>query len=210
MPKGDRTSCTIIGGPNGSGKSTIFQLLKPQGVFINADIVARRLSPRSPESVSIIAGREILATIDKVTASGISFVYETTLSSHQSVSLMESCRSLGYEINLVFVALASVDLNVRRVAERVSRGGHGIPEATIRRRFDASFRRLPAAIKLSDSCLFFDNSHLRPKMLLMIENGTISQSNLDKASVLDTRIAGAVAEAFGIGHDAVFSASRSR
>ena len=208
MVAAERKFCTIIGGPNGSGKSTLFELLKPQGVFINADVVARRLAPDAPEAVSILAGRTILSTLEQVTAAGTSFVYETTLSSRQSISLMETCRSLGYEVNLVFIALESADLNVRRVAERVSRGGHHIPEDTIRRRFDASLRRLPDALRLADSCIVFDNSHLRPELLLIVEKGIISRNNLNEAILLHARLATAVEDAYGIADGAVLTTGR--
>lgn len=127
--------CTIIGGPNGSGKSTIFNLLKPVGEFVNADVIARQLSNQDPQSVEIEAAKAALDRLEELREEGEDFIFETTLSGHQSIKLMKYAREAGYQVGLVFVALASVDLNVERVAERVKTGGHDIPEPVIRRRY---------------------------------------------------------------------------
>ncbi|WAJ30228.1 AAA family ATPase [Antarcticirhabdus aurantiaca] len=192
-----RKSCTLLAGPNGSGKSSIFETLKPNGVFVNADVVARRLRPDDPSSASLEAGREVLRKLEALRRDGSSFVYETTLSSRQSIALMEACRRDGYEVDLVFVILLDADLNIRRVAERVRRGGHDIPEPVIRRRYDASLRRLAEAIPLADNCLFFDNSETSPRLLLSIERGTVIQSDLDSTETLQARLVGIVDAALG-------------
>jgi predicted ABC-type ATPase len=200
--------CTIIAGPNGSGKSTIYPLLSPVGEFLNADDLARRLRPDHPETVSMAAGRLLLRTIDRAVQEQRSFVYETTLSSRQSLSVMERCRSLGYEVALVYVALDGPDLNVRRVAERVSRGGHHIPETVIRRRYEKAFFRLPTAVALSHTSLFLDNSSLQPQMLLIIDRGRIVANHLDVANSMHTRLARTVGTAIGLSADAVLHRGR--
>lgn len=113
-PPRAKAFCTIVAGPNGSGKSTIYPLLSLEGEFVNADIVARRINPAHPESVSMAAGRLVLRTIDEILSDRRSFVYETTLSSRQSLAVMERCKEMGYEVALVYIALDSPELNVQR------------------------------------------------------------------------------------------------
>lgn len=192
MPDARRPYCTILGGANGSGKSTLYRYLQPPGKFVNADNVARGLKPESPETVYLAAGRQVLMHLDHVIEARRDFVYETTLSSHQSVSLMARCRSVGYEVSLVFITLSSVDLNVRRVAERVAAGGHDIPENVVRRRYETAFSRLPSAIRLADRSLLFDNSAIEPAMLMSIEDRSVVENNLDDGNVLHIRFAEAV------------------
>jgi predicted ABC-type ATPase len=200
--------CTIVAGPNGSGKSTIYPQLSLEGEFVNADIVARRINPAHPESVSMAAGRLVLKTIDEILNDRRSFVYETTLSSRQSLAVMERCKEMGYEVALVYVVLDSPELNVLRVAERVSRGGHDIPADVIRRRYETAFGRLPHALRLADNSLMFDNSGREPRMLLTLERGEIVENHLDEAMPLHVRLAEALAEALDVGTDAVFQAAR--
>ena len=200
--------CTIIAGPNGSGKSTIYPLLSLDGEFVNADLVARRIDPTNPESVSIAAGRLVLKMIDELLNDRRSFVYETTLSSRQSLSVMERCHDLGYEVALVYVALDSPELNILRVAERVSRGGHDIPAEVIRRRYKTAFVRLPHALRLADNSLLFDNSGLEPRMLLALQRGKLVANRLDEAIPSHVRLAEIVAQALDITTDAVFRAAR--
>ena len=115
--------CTVIGGPNGSGKSTLFELLKPVGEFVNADVIARGLNPQTPMTVEILAAKATLDRLQDLSSRHRDFVFETTLSGRQPIALMERARNCGFQVGLVFVALKSADLNVTRVAERVARGG---------------------------------------------------------------------------------------
>jgi predicted ABC-type ATPase len=144
-----KPNCTILGGPNGSGKSTIYDTLDLPGRFINADIIARGINPAQPEAASMTAGRQTLAELDRTIAAGESFVYETTLSSQQSIDLMRTAKSADFDVGLVFVMLRSADMHVGRVATRVARGGHHIPEDTIRRRYETALKRLPDAIRIA-------------------------------------------------------------
>lgn len=100
-PQGGFAVCTILGGPNGSGKSSIFHELNPPGRFINADVIARQISPVHPESVSLAAGKQVLRELRQVIKDQQDFVYETTLSSHQSIELIRQTLDADYEVGLV-------------------------------------------------------------------------------------------------------------
>ena len=191
-----RPVCRILGGTNGSGKSSLFETLNLPGPFLNADVVARGLNPHNPESASLAAGRLIVDRLAAVVEAREDFTYETTLSSHQSIALMQRAKDAGYEVGLVFVALSSADLNVDRVANRVATGGHNIPESVIRRRYDVSLRRLGAAIRLAESTLVFDNTDTGgPSLLIRISQRRIEANCLLADHLLHARVAAAVGEA---------------
>ncbi len=199
-----RPVCTVIGGANGSGKSTIFDRLVLPGRLLNADVVARSINPDRPDLASIAAGRHVLTELARAIGARETFVYETTLSSRQSIELMRAAKRADYEVGLVFVAVNSAELNVERVAERVARGGHDIPEAVIRRRYEAVFRRLPEAVRIADGSILFDNSTSSgPRLLMRIRAGVVEVNHLDQADAFHRRLATAIGEAIGMSTDAV-------
>ncbi len=155
------------------------------------------------------AGRQTLSELARALLARDSFVYETTLSSSQSVELMRAAKIAEYEVGLVFVALNSAALNVQRVADRVARGGHHIPQDIIRRRYEASIRRLPHAIRLADASMLFDNSAASgPHLLMELRATTIGVNNLDAAKALHCRLAEAVGAALSMSKDAIFRAGK--
>ena len=149
----------IIAGPNGAGKTTASFNLLPEILrcpnFVNADEIARGLSPFAPETVAIQAGRIMLARIDELLPQKVDFAIETTLATRSYVSLVKRAQKLGYKVHLIFFYLENEEQAIQRVAQRVSQGGHNIPEADIRRRFKRGINNL---IKLySPIC---DNVHI--------------------------------------------------
>jgi predicted ABC-type ATPase len=176
-------SCTILGGTNGSGKSTIYEeAVRPQieGEFVNADIIARRISPEAPEAASLRAGKQVVVRLDDLITKRQNFVHETTLSSRQSLSVMRQARAAGYQVGLIFVVLHSVELNVLRVRERVRMGGHSIPERDIRRRYDRALANLPEAIKAAHQTAVYDNSSTSHVKLIEISDGHVVFNALDE------------------------------
>lgn len=129
----------IIAGCNGAGKTTASYTVLP-GVldcqeFVNADEIAKGLSPFHPETQSITAGRLMLQRIDALLKNGRSFSIETTLATRHYLSLIERAKKLDYRVTLLFFWLPSADMAIQRVQRRVSEGGHNIPEEVIRRRY---------------------------------------------------------------------------
>ena len=129
----------IIAGPNGAGKTTASFNLLPDVLhcpnFVNADEIARGLSPFNPESVAIEAGRLMLKRISELLQRNESFSIETTLSTRSYFRLIEKAHTQGYEVTLLFFWLKSPEQAIERVAERVAKGGHNIPEDIIVRRY---------------------------------------------------------------------------
>jgi predicted ABC-type ATPase len=105
--------------------------------FVNADEIARGLSPFQPEKVSIEAGKIMLGRIRELLLQQRDFAFETTLSSRSFVGLIKQARKSGYAINLIYFWLDSVELAIERVKVRVSEGGHNIPIDIIVRRYFA-------------------------------------------------------------------------
>ena len=202
-------SCTILGGANGSGKSTIYSKLHLDGELVNADLVARQIAPDNPESATEAAGRRVIQRLRDLLSTRESFVYETTLSSHQSIKLMQRAREAGYSVNLAFVVLRNLELNVLRVAQRVMQGGHSIPEKTIRRRYAGAFERLPRAIGFAHQIIIYDNSSQDElETLIQISDGCIVFNALNEESLLHCRIAERVGHALNMGTDSVFKAAK--
>jgi predicted ABC-type ATPase len=120
----------VIGGPNGAGKTTwAYRRLSSTleiREFVNADEIARGLSPLNPDASAIAAGRLMLNRLNELVDSGVNFAFETTCSGRGHSVFLKRCRTKGYRITLIFLWLPSSDVAVERVARRVSRGGHRI------------------------------------------------------------------------------------
>lgn len=131
----------IIAGCNGAGKTTASITVLPKSLlvkeFVNADEIAKGLSPFNPEGVAIEAGRLMLKRIDELLEIGETFAIETTLATKSYINLVRKAQGKGYLVHLLFFWLDNVDLAKKRVAERVLNGGHGIPLEVIERRYHA-------------------------------------------------------------------------
>ncbi len=136
----------VISGCNGAGKTTASYTVLPEILdceeFINADEIARGLSPFNPDKVAIEAGRIMLAKINEFLKKGLDFAFETTLSSKSFLNTIKKAKENGYEITLLFFWLDSVELAIERVRTRVAEGGHDIPEKVIRRRYYSGIKNL--------------------------------------------------------------------
>ena len=134
----------IIAGPNAAGKTTFALEYLPNEadcpVFVNADLIAAGLSPFRPATVAIRAGRLMREEINTHARAGRSVAFETTLAGRRYVKRIKQWRADGYNVKLIFLSLATPEEAVARVAKHVHRGGHGIPENVIRRRFHAGLR----------------------------------------------------------------------
>ncbi|MBM0659562.1 zeta toxin family protein [Capnocytophaga genosp. AHN8471] len=153
----------IIAGCNGAGKTTASFTILPEVLdckeFINADEIAKGLSPFQPESVAMQAGRIMLARMDELLQKGETFAFETTLATKSYKQKIEWAQANGYEVTLLFFWLCNVAMAKERVAQRVAEGGHNIPLETIERRYYNGIANLFAIyIDMVDICYIFDNS----------------------------------------------------
>ena len=171
----------IIAGCNGAGKTTASFTILPEVLgckeFINADEIAKGLSPFQPESVAMQAGRIMLARMDELLQKGETFAFETTLATKSYKQKIEWAQANGYEVTLLFFWLDSPNMAKKRVAQRVAEGGHSIPSETIERRYHNGIANLFAIyIDMVDICYIFDNSEGRKEL--------IAQKERDKGIVI--------------------------
>jgi predicted ABC-type ATPase len=152
----------IIAGPNGAGKTTASNTLLPEffGInqFVNADEIAKGLSPYAPESVSLESARIMLGRIKTLVKQAESFGFETTLTTLAYKNYIKLAKDSGYTVKLIFLWLNSPDIAKERVKKRVSEGGHNIPDEVIERRYYKGIKNLPDFMMLADDWLIFDNS----------------------------------------------------
>ena len=153
----------IISGCNGAGKTTASYTILPEMLnckeFVNADEIARGLSPFNPDRVSIKAGRLMLARIDELIEKGVDFAFETTLATRSYVNTIKKAKEQGYLVTVLYFWLNSKELAIERVRIRVEEGGHNIPEQTIRRRYDLGISNMfNLYIPIADYWMFIDNS----------------------------------------------------
>ena len=160
----------IIAGCNGAGKTTASFTVLPESLnvleFVNADEIARGLSPFQPENVAIQAGRIMVARLNELLENRKDFAFETTLASRSYANLIKRARELNYEIHLIYYWLQSTELAITRVMARVKEGGHNIPEETIVRRYYAGIRNFfNIYSQLVDTWLLIDNSNTEQELI---------------------------------------------
>ncbi|MEA5424056.1 AAA family ATPase [Synechococcus sp. CCY9202] len=146
MSGGDAPICRIIAGPNGAGKTTFaltyLRQFPDAQAFVNADLIAAGLSPLNPQQQLVAASRLMITEIKTHLQARRNFAFETTLSGRGYLRLITRMRFLGWRVELIYLALPSLELSILRVAERVAHGGHNVPEAVLRRRFPRSLQLL--------------------------------------------------------------------
>lgn len=160
----------IIAGCNGAGKTTASFTILPDILdcreFVNADEIARGLSPFQPESVSLEAGRIMLKRISELMNEGKNFAFETTLATKSHKERAEVAQSMDYNVVLLFFWLRNVDLAKERVKTRVLEGGHNVEEMVIERRYYRGIVNLfDLFLPLSDEVMVFDNSEGLPILI---------------------------------------------
>jgi predicted ABC-type ATPase len=153
----------VIGGANGAGKTTTAFNILPTYLqvieYVNADEIAKGISPFNPEAVAIQAGKLMLKRLNYLKNNERDFALETTLSSRNYVRFLNESKQKGYTINLLFFWLNSPELSVLRVKQRVKSGGHDIPEDVIYRRYQRGLKNLfNSYLSLCDNWFIYDNS----------------------------------------------------
>ena len=162
--------CRIIAGPNGAGKTTFALEYLPQVArnsrFINVDLIAAGLSPLAIESQLPAASRLFLGEIEAACELRKDFAFETTLAGRGYLNLVRRLRSQAWRVELIYLALPSMEMSKLRVAERVAHGGHNIPLAVIERRFARSLHNLLDVFSLEvDVCRCFMNCTPQPELV---------------------------------------------
>lgn len=161
----------IIAGCNGAGKTTASFTILPDILdckeFVNADEIARGLSPFQPDKVSFEAGRIMLNRIEELFGDNKSFAFETTLATKSYKSKILEAQKNGYEVTLLFFWLNNIELAIERVANRVQEGGHNIPTDVIIRRYKRGIINLfDIYIPIVDEYMIIDNSEGKRELII--------------------------------------------
>lgn len=141
--------------------------------FVNADEIAKGLSPFQPEKVAFEAGRIMLNRIDELLSGGQTFAFETTLATKSYKSKVAEAQKEGYTVTLLFFWLNSMELAVERVKTRVSEGGHNIQHDVILRRYSNGLKNLFGIyIPIKDISVIYDNSEGTPTLIAENNKGS--------------------------------------
>lgn len=160
----------IIAGCNGAGKTTASFTILPEVLnckeFVNADEIAKGLSPFQPEKVAFEAGRIMLNRINKLLANDEVFAFETTLATKSYKAKIASAQKKGYNVILLFFWLEDVDLAIERVKTRVQEGGHNIETEVIKRRYTNGITNLfDIYLPIVNEAMVFDNTNARAELI---------------------------------------------
>lgn len=171
----------IISGCKGAGKTTASFTILPEILeckeFVNADEIAKGLSPFQPEKVSFEAGRIMLNRIDDLFNNNESFAFETTLATKSYKQKIINAKRDGYNTTLLFFWLKNTELAKERVKTRVLEGGHNIETEVIERRYINGIKNLfEIYLQIVDQVLIFDNSE--GKHVLIAEKSIGDELNI--------------------------------
>lgn len=178
----------MLAGVNGAGKSSLGgAALQASGAeFFNPDLAAARLRQQQPqlsaEQANGLAWTLGRRGLERALAEGLTYAFETTLGGTSVTRLLLDGARGGAAIHVWYAGLASPELHLRRIAARVAAGGHDIPAAKVRERFDASRANLVKLMPVLASLRVFDNSveadpragrRPQPALLLQMQRGRV-------------------------------------
>lgn len=165
----------IIAGCNGAGKTTASFTILPEILdckeFVNADEIAKGLSPFQPDKVALEAGRIMINRINDLLKEDLSFAFETTLATKSYRNKILLAKNKGYTVTLLFFWLQTIELAKERVATRVLEGGYNIPNDIIERRYLNGIKNLFSIyIPIVDELMIFDNSQVKSELIASKSN----------------------------------------
>jgi len=161
----DQPRLIVFAGPNGSGKSTITNgylrsTIGLPALYINADIIAREQG-LSAYDAAVEATRQRVLAIENMQ----SFMMETVFSTPGKLDLLARAKEKGFLVHLEFITTQSPKINIDRVRNRVLEGGHDVPVEKTVSRYRKSMGLAPAAIRLADTAVIYNNSFEHPVVL---------------------------------------------
>lgn len=173
----------LIAGVNGAGKSTLYETLDvlKEMPRINTDEIVKTLGDWRDTSVLMAAGKQAVKLLNQYMAKGVTFNQETTLCGKTILKNIRKAKEMGYCIELHYVGVDSVEIAKERVRARVNKGGHGIPETDIEKRYIETFCNLKEILKDCDLAAFYDNTEVFRRFAIFRNGKTVRLShNLPK------------------------------
>jgi predicted ABC-type ATPase len=170
---------TIFAGVNGAGKTSLYNIAFERnesiGLRVNLDEIVRGLGDWRDEKLQLESGKHAVRLVRQYLSEGVSFHQETTLAGRSIFHTIREAKNSGYKVILYYVGVDSPEIAKDRVRARVKKGGHGIEDAVIERRFTASLGHLRLVIPICDEVRFYDNSDDSLIKLLSIEQGEVKE-----------------------------------
>jgi predicted ABC-type ATPase len=168
-----------IAGVNGAGKTSLYNIAFAKsnllGMRVNLDELVRPLGDWRNEKLQLEAGKQAVRLVRQYLNDGVSFHQETTLAGRSIFRTIRDAKAVGYEIKMYYVGLDSAEIAKERVHTRVQKGGHGVDETLIEKRFHASLEHLKQAVSLCDTIQLYDNSGESIRYVLTIEHGEVKE-----------------------------------
>src|SRR5215472_7963881 len=160
----------LLAGPNGAGKSTYAPKVRADvEEIVGPDEFAYRLVPAEPEQAALRAGRLAVRRRNELLRERRSFAVETTISGHGHLALVNQARHDGWNIGVIYIGLASAELAIERVRERVRQGGHNVPPDDVLRRYHRSLHNLALIYEVAGRLIVIDNSSVQDPMRRALE-----------------------------------------
>ena len=158
----NRPVLTIIAGSNGCGKSTLTSSARDkfqQYPVLDPDAIAKSIQETlGPIHSDIEAGKRVLRNAEDLIVAAQSFTVETTLSGSTYLKMAVRAKKAGFNIMVIFIGTASVEINIERIKTRVLKGGHDVPEGDQRRRYPRTLANMKRLLPLADLAVLLDNS----------------------------------------------------
>ncbi len=175
-----RPQLLVFAGPNGSGKSTAAKFQKIVGEYVNADKIKIAKGCTDLEAAQYAEmTREFLLT------HRLDFTFETVLSTPRNLLLIQRAHDAGYFIRVIFILTTDSSINVRRVADRVRKGGHDVPEEKIHSRYQKSLANIRELYKFVDDLWIYDNSGEAPVLICTVHHNILQYCANDQWSEKD-------------------------
>lgn len=167
---------TIFAGVNGAGKTSIYKSIYYKENMnekrINTDEMVARIGSWKDNNIQFRCAREAVKLINKYITEGISFNQETTLCGKSIIKNIKLAKEKGFYVTMNYIGVENVQIAKERVAIRVSKGGHGIPDDAIERRYDDSLVNLNKVLSICDKVNIYDNTEMF-KLVAIFSNGQI-------------------------------------
>jgi predicted ABC-type ATPase len=168
----------VFAGASGAGKSTLYNLpdqKNPKRLNIDEILADDGGEPANPNE-AFLALRKGMDILETNLQEGVSICQETTLTDSNVLSVLKNAYSRGYSIKMYYVGLESADIAVSRVVERVLKGGYGLAEKEVRRKYDESLKNLKEIAVYCDEIFVFDNTEAF-KLIAILKKGKITYRN---------------------------------
>ncbi|MGL4760605.1 MAG: zeta toxin family protein [Sarcina sp.] len=173
-------SYTVFGGVNGSGKTTMYKAIyypfNKGEKRINTDEMVARVGSWEDDNLQMKCAKEAVKLIREYFSNGISFNQETTLSGKSIVRNIKKAKESGFFVEMNFICTESPEISKERIRERVLKGGHGIPDKAVERRYVESLENLKLVKDICDVINIYDNTK-KLRLIATIESGSLTWSS---------------------------------